>query len=344
MKKAQISRASSSGSPYTAAVFTALLYALMTVPCAFAADTAAPPPVKNPPPVAPPTPAKTPAERAIEVVVYYQPQDSHWSDAQKVIDKVAATFKTAHFTRISTATPAGAAALKDFEEKNKIKEHGDLTVSVAGAIIVSTDDNRLVEKTLEYACTRAVAGLPAHKGKITANVNAYALEIFGKSVVTTFLERSEGDQDVEYFVVKKDGTTLGWVADAYYHIKCPVCNDTQFMAAVKFPNVMLLDLRPVRPLELRGVPIDAKKVGEFTAQFKNKTTKEGKDIDGISGATKTSEAYEKLVNELLDHLTQKQKKQDKADKEKREAELQKIKDTQKEKEKEKEKSKDASKD
>ena len=261
---------------------------------------------------------KTPAERTVEVVVYYQPQDSHWSDAQKAIDKVAAQFKTAHFTRVNVSTPAGAAALKEFEEKHKVTEHGDLTVSVDGAVIVSSGDTRTVEKTLEYACTRATAGLPAHKGKVTAPVSTYAQEIFGKGVATALVEHPDGELDIEYFAVTKDGALLGWVANAYFHIKCPVCNDSQFLAAVRSPAVMLLNLRPVRALELRGTPLSPKVINDFIAQFKNRTVKDNKDVDGISGATKSSDAYEKLVGELLDHLAQKQKKQEKSDKEKTE--------------------------
>ncbi len=288
----------------------------------------------DPAPPMPPTPA---TEKTIEVIIYYQPKDSHWSDAQKEIDKVTAKFKTAHVTRVNTETSAGAKQLLDFIAKNNIRDRGDLMASVDGAWFVSKDDNRIVEHTLEYACTRAVAGKPPHKGKVVADVSAYAAEIYGKAAVVAPDEHNDGELDLEYFTVKDGGKLLGWVASAYYHIKCPVCTDTQFLAAVKSPQLLIVDLRPVRQLELRGTPLSTTNVNEFIGQFKNRTSKDsGKDVDEVSGATKTSKAYQNLVQELLNHLGQKQKKIDK-DKEQEDA---KAKDQEKDKQKNKDQEKD----
>jgi hypothetical protein len=239
-------------------------------------------------------------DAAVEVTVYFKAGDAHWESAQKVVDDVAKKYPRVHVTKINTATESGAQSLREYEQKYNVSEHGDLTVVVNNIVLVSSGDKRVVETSFERAINRIIAGPASIKGRVTVDIPKYAVEMFGKGALAYIRVDANEEEELVFFRVKVADKTVGWIVSAYHHIKCPICTDTQFLAAISVPALALIDIRPVRQIEVRGVDPGAAVVAQFLGQFKNRLAKDGnKDVDVLSGATKTSSAYQDLVNNLL---------------------------------------------
>jgi len=141
----------------------------------------------------------------------------------------------------------------------------------------------------------------APKFDLAAETSAFARERFpgGSVEVKRDLEKLGGI----YYRVSRDGSLLGWVVDAYRTIYCPVCHDAQLLVAVAAqPELKVLGVRPVRALERYGKPLPEARLRPFLGQFEGLKPGSPRGIDAVSGATKTSLAYEKAVKQVLQVL------------------------------------------
>jgi major membrane immunogen (membrane-anchored lipoprotein) len=64
----------------------------------------------------------------------------------------------------------------------------------------------------------------------------------------------------------------------------------------------ILDIKPVRELERYGSRLDDKETTGFLKKVISSQANNRVDADVITGATKTSDTYERLVNEILDEI------------------------------------------
>ena len=95
------------------------------------------------------------------------------------------------------------------------------------------------------------------------------------------------------YEVSQGWTSLGIAYQIREDIECPVCADVRALVEVqdkKIGDIILID-----PLHLYGEPMPAELQQTFIAQFENKEVKEnmlvGFNVDGISGATKSSKKF-----------------------------------------------------
>jgi hypothetical protein len=247
-------------------------------------------------------------EAPVTVNVYFSKDDQHWAGVEKLIDTVAAKYKRLRVSKIDIDTPVGYKLLH-FMEQQAPGEPGDLTVSVDHIILADKGERREIESSFVTVVER-VLGLSDIKGKKPADAAAYAREIFGKdATVIAQSEKVGAEQDSNYFRVRVQDKDVGWVVNAYRAIDCPVCSDSQFLLAVKSPELTVMDMRPVRELEIRGVKADDAMAAKFVSQFKGRAAREGeKRADTLSGATKTTFAYQIAMNEVLQELQKREKK------------------------------------
>jgi len=238
-------------------------------------------------------------EPPIDATVFFSKEDPHWPEAEKVIDGVAKKFPRIRITKTSIDDEAGYKQLAAAEERNLIKDSGDLTLIMGPLALTSKGKRRDVETYFEPMVTRLLDPNAA-KGRLKADVPAFVKEVFGADAAAQMLP-PEADDNILYFRVQQGGKDVGWVADAFKAIACPVCNDVQTLIATD-SEFKVIALKPVRELEKWGAPLDEKTTAGFTAQFKDKLPKDEIKVDGISSATKTTRAYEYVVSEALKHL------------------------------------------
>ncbi len=105
--------------------------------------------------------------------------------------------------------------------------------------------------------------------------------------------RRETRANLVRYEVSQGWTSLGVAYQIREDISCPVCADVRALVEVrngKIGNIILID-----PFHLYGKPMPAELQQSFIAQFENKEIKErmlvGFNVDGISGATKSSEKF-----------------------------------------------------
>lgn len=246
------------------------------------------------------------AEEPVAVNAYFSKDDTHWPAVEKTLDAAAAKYPRLRLSKIDIDTPVGYKLLRALESLNDTQT-GDLTVTVEHVTLTSKGERRDVETYLPSAIERAL-GLAGIKGKKPADAAAYAAEIFGAGATATPDGAADPDRDDAFFRVKLNGQIAGWVVNAYRKIECPVCSDAQFLIAVKSPTLTIVDMRPVRELEIRGVKADDAVTRPFLAQVKGRAASDGeKRIDVLSGATKTTTAYQIAINEVLQELQKREK-------------------------------------
>ena len=242
----------------------------------------------------------------VAVTVFYSKDDLRWVEAEKAIDAVAKKFPRLQIAKISIDDAAGYQKLADAEKNLKIEPTGDVTLVMGPLFLTSQGDRRDVEKHFG-PMTEQIFNPGEKKGRKPIDIGAYAAEFFGKDAGAE-AETKDLKQDTVYYQVKKDGRLAGWVVDVFREIRCPMCTDTQFLLAIGLPELKVLDVRPILPLERISTKLDDKETAGFVNQFKNRTGKDpDQKIDIISGATKTSRAYEAAMNEILQTLKKRQK-------------------------------------
>ena len=243
-------------------------------------------------------------DQPIDVSVYFTYEDAHWTESQKVIDNVAQKYPRLTVHKINVDTPEGYKALHTAEERHDVKDFGELTIVIGNIVLSSKGDKRDAEAVFPTAAERML-GVANIKGKRAADVDAYAKDIFGKDA-TAAGDNAKPELDTEYFKVSSGGKQVGWIANVFHNIDCPVCNDAQFLIALRASDLTIIDMRPVQPLERRGVKLTDEEAGKFLGQFKDRSPDDaGRRVDAISGATKTTLAYQISVSNVLQDLKKK---------------------------------------
>ena len=247
-------------------------------------------------------------EAPIPVIVFFSHDEPHWRASEKIIGDTVAQNPRLKLTKIDIDSPAGYHSLHAYEEAYKIPDRADLTVAIGSMTLFSKGDVSDVEKYFSIVIDRALGN--AHvKGKLPVDAAAYARDIFGKDATVTENSKGGPDRNITFFRVSSGGKDVGWVADAYQVIECPICADAQFLIAVKSPDLTAIDIRPVRELELRGTKLDEKSTSALLNQFKGRGPEESrKNVDAISGATKTTVAYHIAFAVLMAELKLLEKK------------------------------------
>ena len=211
--------------------------------------------------------------------------------------------------RVTIDTAEGYRQLAAEEQRLEIKEPGEMTMIFGPIYLTSKGEQRYIEQCFAGAMKRLIGqmkGDNSFKGPLTVDVAAYAKEIFGAGVALKNI--SGGTEDpIAYHRVTREGKPLGWVVEAYHAIGCPICSDAQFVLATD-NKLAITDLRPARELERWGAKLPDADKTKFVAQFKGKTPDAAPlKVDGISGATKTTLAYQATINEVLVELKKRAK-------------------------------------
>jgi hypothetical protein len=268
----------------------------------------APPPEPPAPPVAPQPPAPAPSEEPkVDAEIYYSAKNPQWEQVKKLADELEKKHSEVRLGRIDIDTEDGRKKLAEAEKDHAIKESGEFTFIFGPYALVSKGDKRDVELYMEPLVGRIINPDPV-KGRLSPNLGDYAKEIFGKEASVEAIATPQKDQLVLIDRVTSGGKFVGWAIDAFHPIICPICSDTQFLLALD-PNLKTLDIRPLRQLERRALKLDDTETSKFLNQFKRVLpTTEDLKVNGISGATRTSLAYEQAMNEIIKELKKQEKK------------------------------------
>lgn len=245
----------------------------------------------------------------VDLQVYYSAEDPAWAAAEKTIDAVCLKFPRIRMEKVCIDNAEGYKKLAETEKRLNIVDPGEITLVMGPLHLISRGSKRDVEKYFEGFIGRML-NPEAAKGKKVADAAGYAVEVFGAGAAVD--GKADEKEHITYYQVMKDGARVGWVVDAFQHIHCPVCNDTQFLMAVGEPGLKTIGLRPVRALELKGTALDPKEGEKFLNQFIGRTppapNATAVQVDIISGATTTSHTYDGAVNEILTELRTRAKK------------------------------------
>ena len=246
-------------------------------------------------------------EPKVDAELYYSPKNPRWEEVKKLADELEKKHKEVRLGRFDMDTEEGQKKLAEAEKDHAITARGDFTFIFGPYSLVSKDDKREVELYMESMVARILNPDPV-KGRLTTDMPAYAREIFGKDATVEAVVPPQTEQLVLIDRVSSGGKFVGWAIDAFHPIICPICSDTQFMMAVD-PDFKTLDIRPLRQLERRARKLEETETDAFLKQFKRVLpSTEALKVDGISGATRTSIAYEQAMNEIIAELKKEQKK------------------------------------
>lgn len=110
-----------------------------------------------------------------------------------------------------------------------------------------------------------------------------------------------------YVILGERDDPVGYVYEVWEDLRCPVCNNVRLLVALDAAGEVR-DIQALEPLELSGDPLPAAEETRFFKQFtsdRNKATNGqlsfvlGENVDGITGATKSSIHIVDALNRLL---------------------------------------------
>lgn len=109
-----------------------------------------------------------------------------------------------------------------------------------------------------------------------------------------------------YVIYGKQVDPIGYVYEIQEDLRCPVCNNVRLLVALNADGE-IKEIQALEPLELSGEPLPVDDETRFFAQFtsdRNEASHEpfyvlGENIDGITGATKSSIHIVDALNRLL---------------------------------------------
>ena len=241
------------------------------------------------------------SEEPLTVIVFYSKEDPQWKNTEFVVDSSAKPYgQRVAVEKVSYDDPKGYARLAKIEKELPVDRPGEITAVIGRFPLTSSGKRRDIENYIAPVIARLLAG-ENFKERLAAKAVAFAQERFsgGSLQVTRDFEKL-GEI---YYRVSRGGTVLGWVADAYRTIHCPVCYDAQLLVAVSAGQERkVLGLQPVRAFELYGKALPDKQLQTYLRQFEGMKADTPRRIDAVTGATKTSMAYEKAVNSVLQTL------------------------------------------
>lgn len=109
-----------------------------------------------------------------------------------------------------------------------------------------------------------------------------------------------------YVIFGGKGDPVGYVYEIQEDLRCPVCNNVRLLVALDSVG-QIREIQALEPLELSGDPMPVEDETRFFRQFKsdrNEASHEpsyvlGENVDGITGATKSSIHIVEALNRLL---------------------------------------------
>lgn len=240
----------------------------------------------------------------LAVTVYYSKEDERWPAVEQAITAAIEPYqKIIQFEKVSIDTKAGYARMVQAEKELDINpgDRAEIMAVVGRFALINKDERRTdIQNHLARVLERMLIQSDMKKRRKT-DLEAFAKEIFGEKITAKEFYKNESRT---YYRVEEDGKLKGFVADIYHVIWCPVCADAQFALAVN-ESLKVKELRPVHELEVWGQVIEAERADKFLGQFKGRDPeKKVKTLDTISGATKTSFAYDQGVTTALAELKQ----------------------------------------
>ena len=130
-------------------------------------------------------------------------------------------------------------------------------------------------------------------------------------ISTTFpMAESQTHEDFRgydrYVIFGGQNDPIGYVYEVQEDLRCPVCNNVRLLVALGAAGE-IREIQVLEPLELSGDPLPAEDGTRFFRQFtsdRNEVSNEafyvlGENIDGITGATKSSIHIVDALNKLL---------------------------------------------
>jgi hypothetical protein len=243
-------------------------------------------------------PASAGEQGALPITVFYSKDDPQWKKAEFVVDGSTKPYGSrVAVEKVSYDDPKGYARLAKIEKELPVERPGEVTAVIGRFALTSSGERRDVENYIAPVIARMLAG-EGFKKRLASEAAAFARDRFPGGVVE--VKQSFEKLGGIYHQVSRDGTTLGWVVDAYRTIHCPVCYDAQLLVAVSAePELKVLGVRPVRAIEMYGKPLQEERLRPYLRQFEGLKPGSPQRIDAITGATKTSLAYEKAVKGAL---------------------------------------------
>ena len=105
-----------------------------------------------------------------------------------------------------------------------------------------------------------------------------------------------------YSVFDGDLTLIGYVYEVKEDLRCPVCNNVRLLVALEVDGE-IKEIQAIEPLELSGEPLpvedEIRFFRQFTSQENGASYVLGENVDGITGATKSSIHIVDALNRLL---------------------------------------------
>ncbi|MCW8129995.1 MAG: FMN-binding protein [Planctomycetota bacterium] len=243
-----------------------------------------------------------PKDDRLKVTVYYSKDDERWPEVEKAVEEAVEPYrKIIHFEKVRYDTKEGFTRLAQAEKDLGIApgDRGDVTAVIGHFALIDKGGRR---KDIERYMPRVLERMLMQndlKERRKTDAEAYAKEIFGEKATLTKEDDADGNL---YHRVEADGKFAGYIVDAYHVIWCPICADAQFLLAAN-ASLKVKDVRAVHELEIYGVAVDEERAAKFLGQFKGRDPdKKVETLDTISGATKTSLAYDKAIEKVLAEL------------------------------------------
>ncbi len=252
-----------------------------------------------------PKPNPDPNVAPVEVTFFFSTRDKHLAATEKALADAVKQMPQIHINRVSIDDKDGYAQMAAEEKAHGVPAPGEMLMTVGPAYyLTSKGDARDIELYFASMMKRVISPMQGDNGfkqRLAPDVAAYAKLVFGKDAAVTANE-AEKANPIVYYPVTIQGRNIGWVVDAYKHIECPICSDSQFLLAAD-ANLSVIDVRPVRELERLASKLPDAETAKFVAQFKGKSPANAPvKVDAISRATRTSFAYQAALNEILEEL------------------------------------------
>lgn len=237
----------------------------------------------------------------IDVQVFFSAGDARWPETDRLLDEVGREFPRLRIARTRIDQEEGRKLLNQFIKEKRVKEPGEVTL-VLGPYCLINDPKLQEVQTYFRSLVRRIHNPNEGKGRQDNDPAPFVRKVFGSECTFSQVRGPVGEA-CRYFVVRRDARDVGFVVDAFRTVRCPMCNDAQFLVAVQLPDCAILAVRPIKPFDSYGRDMEESKVAPFVQQLhgRSEDLRERK-VDGVTGATRTSNAYHEALVEILGHI------------------------------------------
>jgi len=236
----------------------------------------------------------------VPIELYVSATDPERPAIRAAVDQVIQRFPRLRLTEIDIDTTEGRVARETMEKEHRIRDPGEATLCLGPFHLVNRANDRQIQTYFPYLAAR-VFDPSAGQGRLEVDPVPFARSVFGAQARLEPREVSElAGQRI--FAVLEDDRPVGWVADLFRATRCPMCNDTQFLAALS-PDLEIRAIRPVRPIERYGKDVDAEERDAYLKRLEGRKPEPDLQVDAVVGATRTCLAYRSLLLDLGRALT-----------------------------------------